>query len=68
MLLKPDILTIEILSDKPIGDDDICKIKDIFKNSKCPFESLKNTFENVNFDGKTLMLNDGDDYSVIVTI
>lgn len=34
-----------ILSREPVSDEDQRKIEDIFRESQCPHESLKNTFE-----------------------
>jgi len=34
-----------ILSREPVSDEDQKKIEDIFHESNCPHESLKNTFE-----------------------
>ena len=36
-------MTIEVRSGKPIEQATLAKIKDIFKESKCPNESLKNS-------------------------
>ena len=34
----------KIISKQPLADEDISKIEQIFRESQCPHESLRNTF------------------------
>lgn len=62
-------MTLQILSDKPITPELTDKIADIFKNSKCPNESLTNSFENFHsFDGRSVVVfGQGKPYSAILS-
>ena len=39
------VIDLTILSREPVSDEDQKKIEDIFRESKCPHESLSKTFE-----------------------
>ena len=39
------MIDLTILSREPVSDEDQRKVEDIFRESKCPHESLSKTFE-----------------------
>ena len=63
-------MTIEVRSGKPIESATLAKIKDIFKESECPNESLKNSIpEFTSYDGTGIVqLTVGKEYTEHIEI
>ena len=63
-------MQIEIRSDKPISRDRLMKIKYIFRESKCPNESLRNSIPNfTSYDGDHIVqLGEGNNYVEFIEV
>lgn len=62
-------MTLRIESDRQITEDVVNKIRDIFKESNCPNESLSKTFERfTSFTNNTLKLGDESLYEAIIVL
>ena len=63
-------MQIEIRSDKPISRDRLMKIKYIFRESKCPNESLRNSISNfTSYDGDHIVqLSEGNNYVEFIEV
>ena len=54
---------------KPIPDEKIAKVKDIFRVSHCPAESLKNSFDDFRwFNGKVIQFGEGENFQEYVRV
>ena len=60
---------LEIRSGKPISEITIKKIKQIFEESKCPNESMRNSIEDFAFyNGFVVQLNSGEYYKAYIEL
>lgn len=58
-----------VQSGEPITDETLAKIKDIFRESKCPNESLSKTFDNFSrFNGKVIQFGDGENFTEYISV
>lgn len=54
-------MLITVQSGRRVPEKTLSMIKDIFRESNCPNESLRNSIKNFkSFDGDTIQLGDGD--------
>lgn len=64
-----DFMVIIMQSGEPISDSVINKVKDIFRVSHCPAESLKNSFEDFKwFNGKVIQFGDGENFQEYISV
>ena len=55
---------ITVQSGKRVPEKNIRMIKDIFRESMCPNETLRNSIKNFkSFDGDTIQIGDGDKFT-----
>ncbi|MBQ3433803.1 MAG: hypothetical protein IJG24_02015 [Selenomonadaceae bacterium] len=58
-----------IKSGEPITDETLAKIKDIFRESKCPNESLSKTFDNFSwFKDKIIQFGEGENFVEYISV
>ena len=62
-------MIITIQSGEPITDEMIEKVKGIFKESKCPNESLSKTFENFSWlKDKIIQFGEGENFTEYISV
>ena len=58
-----------VQSGEPISDDVLGKVKDIFRESKCPNESLSKTFDDFRwFNGKVIQFGEGENFTEYISV
>ena len=58
-----------VQSGEPITDETLAKIKDIFRESKCPNESLSKTFDDFRwFNGKVIQFGEGENFTEYISV
>ena len=61
--------TIEVASDRPLSSVEMSRIQGILVESKCEYESLKNSIEGVTgYDGGVLTIGTGVGYKAYIEI
>ncbi len=61
--------TIEVASDRPVSSVEMSKIQDILVESKCEYESLKNSIDGVTgFSGGVITIGTGVGYRAYIEI
>lgn len=61
--------SIVLKSNEPITDEMLVKIKDIFRESKCPNESLSKTFYSFSwFKGNVIQFGEGENFTEYITV
>lgn len=62
-------MVIIMQSGEPISDSVINKVKDIFRVSHCPAESLKNSFDDFRcFNGKVIQFGEGENFQEYINV
>ena len=62
-------MVIIVQSGEPITDERIAQIKDIFRVSKCPAESLKFSFDDYKyFNGKVIQFGEGENFQEYISV
>lgn len=62
-------MMLTIKSGEPITDETLAKIKDIFRESKCPNESLSKTFDNFSwFKDKIIQFGEGENFVEYISV
>ena len=62
-------MIITVKSGEPITDERLAKIKDIFRESNCPNESLCKTFEDFSyFRDKIIQFGEGENFTEYISV
>ena len=63
------VKSIILQSGEPITDERIAQVKDIFRVSQCPNESLHNSFDDFAwFNGKVIQFGEGENFTEYIMV